>query len=275
MKGRYYSPLWHRFINSDQGVDPASINQYAYVGGSPFMAKDPSGMQIWCYVTETWRRENNFDVWKSVAIDIHYCWNEDDGGDGEAPGEGEQDRDPLCEALAKLRITNANFKQMQKDMRDTIVNQLQLVRFGTIFQESGHSYLTYTDPNTSKSVGQLIPGIPGSPVYYGTGRWEDSTLYGAISHGYLPNYDTGYAFHTHPNFLDSFTGFNSPDGHNTFSNPGRLSNGDFASAWEHNKALHFMGWDGGFVRFNGLGMRWDLAGPGWYGENVDCSRWLK
>jgi RHS repeat-associated protein len=44
MKGRYYSPLWHRFINSDQGVDPASINQYAYVGGSPFMATDPSGM---------------------------------------------------------------------------------------------------------------------------------------------------------------------------------------------------------------------------------------
>jgi RHS repeat-associated protein len=33
MKGRYYSPLWHRFINSDQGVDPRSINQYAYVGG--------------------------------------------------------------------------------------------------------------------------------------------------------------------------------------------------------------------------------------------------
>jgi RHS repeat-associated protein len=44
MKGRYYSPLWHRFINSDQGVDPASINQYAYVGGRPFMATDPSGL---------------------------------------------------------------------------------------------------------------------------------------------------------------------------------------------------------------------------------------
>jgi RHS repeat-associated protein len=27
MKGRYYSPLWHRFINSDQGVDPRSINR--------------------------------------------------------------------------------------------------------------------------------------------------------------------------------------------------------------------------------------------------------
>jgi RHS repeat-associated protein len=51
MKGRYYSPLWHRFINSDQGVDPRSINQYAYVGGSPFMAKDPMGMAATMYCT--------------------------------------------------------------------------------------------------------------------------------------------------------------------------------------------------------------------------------
>ena len=35
MKGRYYSPLWHRFINSDQGVDPYSINQYASVIAGP------------------------------------------------------------------------------------------------------------------------------------------------------------------------------------------------------------------------------------------------
>jgi RHS repeat-associated protein len=45
MRGRYYSPKWHRFINSDQGVDPNSINQFAYVNGMPFMATDPSGMR--------------------------------------------------------------------------------------------------------------------------------------------------------------------------------------------------------------------------------------
>ena len=44
MRDRYYSPKWHRFINSDQGVDPNSINQFAYVNGMPFMATDPSGM---------------------------------------------------------------------------------------------------------------------------------------------------------------------------------------------------------------------------------------
>ncbi|MDP1832023.1 MAG: RHS repeat-associated core domain-containing protein [Geothrix sp.] len=46
MRGRFYSPAWHRFLNSDQGVDPNSWNQMAYVGGSPFMAVDPSGMKI-------------------------------------------------------------------------------------------------------------------------------------------------------------------------------------------------------------------------------------
>lgn len=43
MRGRFYSPAWHRFLNSDQGVDPNSWNQMAYVGGSPFHAIDPSG----------------------------------------------------------------------------------------------------------------------------------------------------------------------------------------------------------------------------------------
>ena len=58
MKGRYYSPLWHRFINSDQGVDPRSVNQFAYVGGSPFMAADPSGMAYRCV----------------FRTDTHYTW---------------------------------------------------------------------------------------------------------------------------------------------------------------------------------------------------------
>jgi RHS repeat-associated protein len=46
MRGRYYSPLWHRFVSSDQGVDPLSLNQFAYVGGMPFMATDPWGMAM-------------------------------------------------------------------------------------------------------------------------------------------------------------------------------------------------------------------------------------
>jgi RHS repeat-associated protein len=44
MRGRYYSPMWHRFVNSDRGADPNDPNQYAYAGGRPFSATDPSGM---------------------------------------------------------------------------------------------------------------------------------------------------------------------------------------------------------------------------------------
>ncbi len=46
MRGRFYSPVWHRFLNSDGGVDPAQRNQFGYCVGSPMMAKDPSGMFV-------------------------------------------------------------------------------------------------------------------------------------------------------------------------------------------------------------------------------------
>ena len=46
MRGQFYSPAWHRFINSDQGADPNQANQFAYCGGSPMMTTDPSGMKI-------------------------------------------------------------------------------------------------------------------------------------------------------------------------------------------------------------------------------------
>ena len=46
MKGRFYSPGWHRFLNSDQGVDPNQLNQIAYAGGSPMMRTDPSGLML-------------------------------------------------------------------------------------------------------------------------------------------------------------------------------------------------------------------------------------
>jgi len=45
MKGRYYSPVWHRFVSSDHGADPNQMNQMAYCGGAPHMRTDPSGMQ--------------------------------------------------------------------------------------------------------------------------------------------------------------------------------------------------------------------------------------
>jgi len=44
MRGRFYSPAWHCFLNPDQGADPSQLNQYAYAGGNPMVNVDPSGM---------------------------------------------------------------------------------------------------------------------------------------------------------------------------------------------------------------------------------------
>ena len=59
MRGRYYSPAWHRFLNSDQGVDPNQFNQFAYVAGSPLQATDPSGMRMIAIpVCSSWTRSS-------------------------------------------------------------------------------------------------------------------------------------------------------------------------------------------------------------------------
>lgn len=47
MRGRFYSPAWHRFISSDQGIDLNALNQLAYAGGSPFGKVDPMGLFSW------------------------------------------------------------------------------------------------------------------------------------------------------------------------------------------------------------------------------------
>jgi RHS repeat-associated protein len=44
MKGRYFSPAWHSFLNTDQGADSRQMNQYAYAGGNPMTNVDPTGM---------------------------------------------------------------------------------------------------------------------------------------------------------------------------------------------------------------------------------------
>jgi RHS repeat-associated protein len=44
MRGRYYYPAWHCFLNSDQGADSKQWSRYAYAGGNPLMNSDPSGM---------------------------------------------------------------------------------------------------------------------------------------------------------------------------------------------------------------------------------------
>lgn len=83
MRGRYYSPSWHRFLNSDQGNDLNSINQFAYVSGMPFNLLDPSGMEgiqhretaSWCdetgCYTAVWERGGTIDSWGGWGWNIY------------------------------------------------------------------------------------------------------------------------------------------------------------------------------------------------------------
>jgi RHS repeat-associated protein len=73
MRGRYYTPIWHRFVNSDQGADPTTFNQMAYVGGSPMMGVDPSGLDVLVTLPSG-------DVRKFPTMDDFYAWATTGGG---------------------------------------------------------------------------------------------------------------------------------------------------------------------------------------------------
>ena len=87
-RGRYYSPAWHRFLNSDQGVDENQLNQRAYVGGSPFMATDPSGM------CGKWVQSQSSSVGDGPWVPGIWYWVDEPCGGGELigpiPGPGGQ-----------------------------------------------------------------------------------------------------------------------------------------------------------------------------------------
>ena len=74
LKGRYYSPAWHCFLNSDQGADPKQWSQYAYTGGNPMVNTDPSGMS-WlsslCHdISKDWHK-----AWNGIGRDVRWDQN--------------------------------------------------------------------------------------------------------------------------------------------------------------------------------------------------------
>lgn len=90
MRGRFYSPAWHRFLNSDQGVDPLSWNQMAYVGGSPFHGKDPSGLTA-ChilYMEVSWTEVDADGKGATVHVESYELFRWCDGGGGSGDGGG-------------------------------------------------------------------------------------------------------------------------------------------------------------------------------------------
>jgi RHS repeat-associated protein len=190
MKGRYYSPLWHRFINSDQGVDPNSINQYAYVGGRPFMATDPSGMQMWClfktiiygYIDKD---GNKVEQFRSIPVLIGGCFDDEDGKGGGNSGQGQQTQQQIkkdCEeyaerlvALASSYRSNYLFGKMAfgKDLFDkafkgNVASSLGLVTSSkkTPYDESGFNDRLIRDEQR-QDVFRHIGGAIGTMAYYG------------------------------------------------------------------------------------------------------------
>jgi RHS repeat-associated protein len=286
MKGRYYSPLWHRFINSDQGVDPASINQYAYVGGSPFMATDPSGMAaryICIYETVTRykrplgsKKESDWEPYYSETVrigcvEIGSSTESSAAGLGPAANNQSPNKEP-CEKLKALGITNANLNRMKADMGKTFDSQGQPSIPGTIYQEFGHSFdairKTYRDAYRS---GQII----------GSGLWEGTSFYGSTDfRGSVPK---GYTFHTHLTFSSPYTGFKGGE-HIRVLPPEIISSGDknLATFYLNHgygplEVNHFLGWSGGLATYDGNGGLSPIAGEGWWRARggLDCSGILR
>ena len=262
MRGRYYSPLWHRFINSDQGVDPYSINQYAYVNDRPFMATDPSGMAVWCLFLDTTVTHYDSDGNKinsyTTRIPIS-CWEDSPKGGGDNGGGGGNSidaRDPLCDKLGNLGISNANFNQMKEDMGKALVNQSQPYTPGAIFQEYGHSFF----------AGEHYPGYPSTnnrDFWFGENSWTGTLVNSSILLPYNSNNPLGYSFHTHHN-IPGWYGVTLDGGRISGLVPWQLSGGDLKRAGDLPGMNHFMGWDGGLVRYDASGIIDNLAGSGWW-----------
>ena len=272
MKGRYYSPLWHRFVSSDQGADPGSLNQYTYGGGSPFMAKDPTGL-AWVRRAMWMGGELSVNGGASEATPGYwqYYWTWiDDGGPGAGGGIGPGQNsayaqkspstsstpnitDPLCDKLAQLGITNKNFEKMKADMVATIANQSLHMGVGSIpgsIHEYGHVF-------TGKKYHPSTP--PTDPIFLINlnGKLVNTGLVNIFSNEYV------YAFHTHPNL-----------GGLKFAEPSKKL--DFPNAANFIGMQHFLGWDGGFTHYgynNGVKFSNQLSGQGW--QTIDCSGRLK
>ena len=153
IRGRYYSPKWHRFINSDQGVDPNSINQFAYVNGRPFMATDPSGMEVVCDLLTTYTFLVLSDGrWYllNVAEQIINCKNIDGGGGGETEEEKPPQLRTVTEEDCKLI---RKILDKAKTDGDHAAAKYALDKLGIVGDR-------YTN-NTSNNYGNLLPTSHG------------------------------------------------------------------------------------------------------------------
>lgn len=264
MRGRFYSPAWHRFVNSDQGVDPNSWNQTAYVGGSPFMAVDPSGMTIitaTCGDDGTW----TIGVWDGrtytvIGTDIPCGGGSGSGGSGgrgNPPGggggggraSGPEPQPPKpgpCDRLKAAGVTASDWNRMVSSYNNMVQNNSNpnnaMREFG--FSRQGGTYTNF------------------SPVGYRTnaaGRGYYRGLQGSI----IPNGQAGLDFHTH------FDPGPLPDGTN-FGGPNSVSSWDIQGAKDYGNAniMFLTGSSSSLYQYDANGNSSKIAGSGWW--NLNC-----
>jgi RHS repeat-associated protein len=251
MRGRYYSPAWHRFVSSDQGVDPLSINQFAYVGGMPFMAKDPTGMimranklaempQLFAMLWDQYIFFTSPQYTKVLAMMANIprlC--------KKLAAEGwTKERYEMAKFVTVLQVVN----ELQRPGPDVTINE-----FGfSYFHDRYHGASPSTDPEDIWSVK--------------SGIWAGVTVNIGLSVKDPPDNSPGILVHTH------FWG--AP-----LSNvewPWLVSDRDtkFASKWSNGQ--HYAVWSGGVMRYDASGVIWSIVDRSWWipPAEKDCGQWL-
>lgn len=219
MRGRYYSPAWHRFLNSDQGVDPNSWNQNAYVVGSPFHGVDPSGMKWiiqprWIYDTSwtrtTWTDGNgSYDSgwisYTTVSLGYTLVWQNDavgmSGGSGmNSPvPQAPQKPDPCNDTILG---SQKGYDDLKNLFRQAGAGFAQTERSAWVGSDSQGNYSGMTVWPWSAArrreswSGPIPPGtfanVHTHPI--GTAPWPSETG-GSSGRGDLPLNDMGYSIY--------------------------------------------------------------------------------
>jgi RHS repeat-associated protein len=155
MRGRFYTPGWHRFVNSDQGVDPASWNQHAYAGGRPFHLKDPSGLAGTPEATVLIEDDMEWiETFLRESAQAHE-WLNPLPGQGDADGGGGSNQnDALYKGFLKYsdcveRARNRVFREL-RSIEQARQNKS---RNNTLFGHLGNDNL---DLNVAKYVGESV-----------------------------------------------------------------------------------------------------------------------
>ena len=197
-KARMYSPQLGRFMQRDPLGYAAGLNLYAYAGGDPVNARDPSGLAWECIGGYLYRMDPKptsmpDDALKSklaeVAVSGHYeippcvqaptlvvgaAPNPNQGGAGNGGAQGAQDQTgchPSQSDMANSGIVNIRFSQGSATAGATSGDA-----FGTFTTTRGYGgiFHTYFDG--------AFYGAPGFGVAYGTGKSRSLATFNGVNY---------------------------------------------------------------------------------------------